>query len=193
MARVCWANSPACPPYPDGRVRHLRPCVPALYEVTLRERPPSYVGELEGSLAPCSVMVASVQERDDGHKFCGSGGEHCSWRTCSTAWNKSWPEALKREIVASLVPCTSVSMVARQYDVNTNLVFTWRSRYFEMANAEAPQLVWVMVTPDPPAVVPPAPPVDLIEIELPHGYRARIGSNIKGAALRAVLDALERQ
>jgi transposase-like protein len=32
---------------------------------------------------------------------------------------KRWPEALKREIVAaSLVPGASVSVVARQYDVN---------------------------------------------------------------------------
>ncbi len=82
--------------------------------------------------------------------------------------HKSWPEALKREIVAaSLVPGASVSMVARQYDVNTNLVFTWRRRYAEMSSAEAPQLVRVVVTPDPPAVAPPAPPADLIEIELP--------------------------
>ena len=34
---------------------------------------------------------------------------------------------------------------------------------------------------------------DLIEIELPGGYRVRIGSNIKAAALRVVLDALERR
>ena len=43
--------------------------------------------------------------------------------------HRSWPDALKREIVAaSLVPGASVSLVARQYDVNTNLVFTWRKR-----------------------------------------------------------------
>jgi transposase len=96
-------------------------------------------------------------------------------------------------VAASLVPSASVSMVARQYDVNTNLVFTWRRRYAEMSNVEAPQLVRVVVTPDPPAVAPPASPVELIEIELPRGYRVRIGGNIKGAALRVVLDALERR
>jgi len=43
---------------------------------------------------------------------------------------KRWPEALKREIVAaSFVPGASVSMVARQYDVNANQVFSWRKRY----------------------------------------------------------------
>ena len=44
--------------------------------------------------------------------------------------NRSWPEALKREIVAaSFAPGSSVSMVARHYDVNANQVFSWRKRY----------------------------------------------------------------
>jgi hypothetical protein len=44
--------------------------------------------------------------------------------------NKRWPEALKREIVAaSMAPGASVSVVARQYDVNANQVFSWRRRY----------------------------------------------------------------
>ena len=44
--------------------------------------------------------------------------------------HKSWPEALKREIVAaSFAPGASVSVVARQYDVNTNQVFAWRKRF----------------------------------------------------------------
>ena len=46
--------------------------------------------------------------------------------------HKRWPEALKREIVAAtLVPGASVSVVARQYDVNANQVFSWRRRYRE--------------------------------------------------------------
>ena len=46
--------------------------------------------------------------------------------------NRSWPEALKREIVAaSFAPGSSVSIVARQYDVNANQVFSWRTRYRE--------------------------------------------------------------
>ncbi len=116
--------------------------------------------------------------------------------------HKVWPEALKREIVAACaVPGASVSMVARQYDVNTNQVFTWRKLYAEAPDMAAPQqqLLPVVVTPEPPAALPPSPtppPVssaDVIEIELPSGYRVRIGSNIKAAALRAVLDALERR
>ncbi len=113
--------------------------------------------------------------------------------------HKVWPEALKREIVAAcLVPGASVSVVARRYDVNTNMVFTWRKLYGGVPETVAPQLLPVVVTPDPPAAAPPAPSAglpsaDLIEIELPGGYRVRIGSNIKAAALRVVLDALERR
>ncbi|MGO9817282.1 MAG: IS66-like element accessory protein TnpA [Acidocella sp.] len=110
--------------------------------------------------------------------------------------HKVWPEALKREIVAACaVPGASVSMVARQYDVNTNQVFTWRKLYGGVADAAAPQILPVVVTPEQPPLSPPppAPTADVIEIELPSGYRVRIGSNIKAAALRVVLDALERR
>ena len=64
--------------------------------------------------------------------------------------NRSWPEALKREIVAaSFAPGSSVSMVARQYDVNANQVFNWRKRYRDEPRApavlSAPQLIPVVV------------------------------------------------
>ena len=112
--------------------------------------------------------------------------------------HKVWPEALKREIVAACAaPGASVSMVARQYDVNTNQVFTWRKLYAEAPCMAVPQLVPVVVTPEgptaPPPPPPPAPTTDIIEIELPGGYRVRIGGNIKAAALRLVLDELERR
>jgi transposase len=113
--------------------------------------------------------------------------------------HKVWPEALKREIVAAcLVPGASVSMVARQYDVNANLVFTWRKLYGGVPEMSPTQLVPVVVTLDPaaakkPAPLPDLPSADLIEIELPRGYRVRIGGNIKAAALRVVLDVLERR
>ena len=71
------------------------------------------------------------------------------------------------------------------------MVFTWRKLYGgDGRHAAAPQLLPVVVTPEhPPVAAPPAPSAeppssDLIEIELPRGYRVRIGSNIKAAALR---------
>ena len=108
--------------------------------------------------------------------------------------HRSWPEALKREIVAaSLAPGASVSVVARRYDVNSNLVFTWRKRFGETLHAtEVAQLMPVVVTPSPP-LPPPAPVDGTIEIELPRGYRVRVSGSIKPVALRLVLDALERR
>jgi transposase len=112
------------------------------------------------------------------------------------ARRKVWPDALKREIVAAAsAPGASVSVVARQYDVNTNLVFTWRRLYGKAraASPPAPEFLPVMVTADQPAAAPAGPPADIIEIELPGGYRVRCGRGVKGASLRVVLEALERR
>ncbi|MBV9656120.1 MAG: transposase [Acetobacteraceae bacterium] len=98
--------------------------------------------------------------------------------------HKSRPEALKREIVAAATaPGASVSVVARRYDVNTNIVFTWRRRFAEkVIEAPGPQLLPVTVTPDRPAAAPPsAIDPDLIEIEHPRGYRVRIAGSVKAA------------
>ena len=44
--------------------------------------------------------------------------------------HRSWPEELKREIVAaSLEPGASVAVVARRYGVNANQLFSWRKLF----------------------------------------------------------------
>jgi transposase-like protein len=63
-----------------------------------------------------------------------------------------------------------VSLVARQYDVNTNLVFTWRRQYGEEA-AGGLQMMPVVVAPEEPSTRPAAAFAEFIEIELPQGYR----------------------
>jgi transposase len=115
--------------------------------------------------------------------------------------HRSWPEALKREIVAaSYAPGSSVSMVARHYDVNANQVFSWRKLYRDDPGAAAvlsvPQLIPVMVTAEQNAVVTPPSPspiVEAIEIELAGKYRIRVSSGVDARALRRVLDVLERR
>ena len=113
--------------------------------------------------------------------------------------NRSWPEALKREIVAaSFAPGSSVSKVARHYDVNANQVFGWRKRYRDEAGApavrSAPQLIPVVVTAEPPAVIPqPSTAAAAIEIDLAGKYRVRVGVGVEAEALRRVLDVLERR
>src|ERR1700730_4363264 len=107
--------------------------------------------------------------------------------------NHSWPEALKREIVAaSLAPGSSVSMVARHYDVNANQVFGWRQRYRDELRApavpSAPQLIPVMVTAEPnAAAAQPSTVAEMIEIDLAGKYRVRVGSGVDAQALRRVL------
>jgi transposase len=108
---------------------------------------------------------------------------------------RSWPEALKREIVAaSFAPGASVSIVARQYDVNSNQVFAWRKLYGDVSTATpGPQLVPIVVTSDQSGECPTTASSDAIEIELPRGYRIRVCGSVRAATLRLVLDALERR
>jgi len=110
---------------------------------------------------------------------------------------RSWPEALKREIVAaSFAPGSSVSIVARQYDVNANQVFGWRKRYHHDAGAagarSSPQLIPVMVTAEQDGVATQTS-AETIEIVLDGKYRVRVSSSVDGQALRRVLDVLERR
>jgi transposase len=113
--------------------------------------------------------------------------------------HRSWPEALKREIVeASFAPGSSVSVVARRYDVNANQVFGWRKLYRDgviaVADPNGPALVPVMVTGAQGGDASPASRAgDTIEIELAGGYRVRVGSGVDAKALQRVLDLLERR
>jgi transposase-like protein len=111
--------------------------------------------------------------------------------------NKSWPEALKREIVAaSFAPGSSVSKVARHYDVNANQVFSWRKLYRAglptPADAAPVQLVPVMIAADDVPGVSTGMD-SAIEIDLAGQYRVRVCRGVDGDTLRVVLDVLERR
>jgi transposase len=118
--------------------------------------------------------------------------------------NKRWPTALKREIVAATyLPGSSVSVVARQYDVNANQVFRWR-RLAENSNSPTPAsssasgLVPVTITPEPEparegATRPTPTHSDAIEIEVGGDCRVRVGSSFDGRALKRVLDVLRKR
>jgi transposase len=110
--------------------------------------------------------------------------------------NRSWPEALKREIVAaSLVPGSSVSVVARRYDVNANQVFAWRKRFHDEPGASATgRLIPVRIAAEQDTLAPKssAEP-ETIEIELGCKYRIRVIGDVKAEALRRVLEVLERR
>src|SRR5271154_7188872 len=117
--------------------------------------------------------------------------------TATKRRNRSWPEALKREIVAaSFAPGSSVSKVARHYDVNANQVFAWRKRYRSglpaAADLPSAQLMPVMVTTEdrPNAVTDIG---SAIEIDVASRYCVRVSGGFDGDALRRILDVLERR
>ncbi len=106
--------------------------------------------------------------------------------------NKRWPEALKREIVAATyLPGASVSVVARQYEVNANQVFAWRRRFRSTTEVAKPALVPVTITPEPDEDKPVTS--DTIEIEVGGDCRVRVGSSFDGRALKRVLDVLRKR
>jgi transposase len=117
--------------------------------------------------------------------------------------NKRWPESLKREIVAaSFAPGASVSTVARQYDVNANQVFGWRSRFGQASEVvqplppqARPRLVPVTVSTEPEMMSPPpsgSASDSGVEIEVAGTYRIRVQAKLDCRLLRRVLDCLGR-
>ena len=104
-----------------------------------------------------------------------------------------WSEEEKRRIVAqSYAPGVSVSVVARRYDVNANLIFTWRRdpRYKPAADAEgAPSFLPVEVVAEPVAAPHPAPD-GRIEVALPSGHRVSASGSFDVDALCRVVRAL---
>jgi transposase len=109
--------------------------------------------------------------------------------------NKRWPEALKREIVAaSTAPGASVSVVARQYDVNANQVFSWRRRYGEAKQPPSTSgLVPVTITPETENVGATPTTSETIEIVVAGDYRVRVGSGFDGRTLKRLLDVLRKR
>ena len=108
--------------------------------------------------------------------------------------NKRWPETLKRQIVAETRrPGSSVSMVARRYDVNANQVFKWRRHYEAGSPDHDLGPVPVLVRASVAAATGDLPRAGggTIEIELASGARVRVSGAVDGAALSQVLERLK--
>ena len=111
-----------------------------------------------------------------------------------TERRRRWSSGQKLEIVRqTLAPNTSVSDVARRYEIAPSQLFGWRKQ--ALAGARDGFLP-VEVTPSvgPAASIsasPFSPPRGgLIELDLPNGYRVRVGSDVDGPALQRVLAAV---
>lgn len=108
--------------------------------------------------------------------------------------------AFKREVVeACLKGDASVSMVARQYDVNANQVFKWRKQYGDGLLTEGKTMLPVVIE-GTPAVVTAAPepataapePAASIELQLPGGHVSLHGA-VDPDTLRQVVALLSRR
>ena len=111
------------------------------------------------------------------------------------AKRRNWPEAFKRQVVAETrEPGSSVSIVARRHDLNTNQLFKWRREMMPKAPpAEAESNPMVPVEIVAPERRPPRRRVEragFIEIEFGCGARVCIRGEVAPKTLRQVIELL---
>ncbi len=112
----------------------------------------------------------------------------------SVGRRREWPEALKRQMVSeTLEPGSSVSIVARRHDVNTNQLFKWRRELLPKAVpavVEASPMVPVEIVPERPRRRRRADRQGIIEIEFGGGARVSLRGEVEPAVLRQVVELL---
>src|SRR5690348_250955 len=117
-------------------------------------------------------------------------------RSSRLAKRRNWPEAFKRQVVAeTLEPGSSVSIVARRHDLNTNQLFKWRREMLPKeppAEAEGGPMVPVEIVAQPERR-PARRRVEragFIEIEFGSGARVCIRGEVAPKMLRQVIELL---
>ena len=107
---------------------------------------------------------------------------------------RRWSHEEKRQIVAqTLVPGMSVSQVARRYDVNANLVFTWRRDPRlrpSVEQEEEPTFLPVEVVSGP--VADPVAAPTTIEVALCNGHRVSVTGAFDVESLCRLVQGLAR-
>jgi transposase len=103
-----------------------------------------------------------------------------------------WSAEEKRLICGQArLPGVSVSQVARRYDVNANLVFTWlRDPRFADSDGEGASFLPVEIVGTPELAAGPSLGEGRIEIELAGGHRLRIIGSYDPEALARLLRGL---
>ena len=112
------------------------------------------------------------------------------------AKRRNWPEAFKRQVVAeTLEPGSSVSIVARRHDLNTNQLFKWRRELLPKAPpaaAEGSTMLPVEIVAEPERR-PARRRVEragFIEIEFGCGAQVCIRGEVVPRTLRQVIELL---
>ena len=109
---------------------------------------------------------------------------------------RNWPEAFKRQVVAeTLEPGSSVSIVARRHDLNTNQLFKWRRELLPKALAAAVESnpmvpVEIVAAPEQRPPRRRAERAGFIEIEFGCGARVCIRGEVAPKTLRQVIELL---
>lgn len=100
----------------------------------------------------------------------------------------------KREVVArSLVAGTSVSRLAREFNINANQVFTWRRQLADLhraVNAAPAALMPVTVLDSPDVTAEPALPASGVMLLTVGRAQLRLEGGVDAAALAQVLARL---
>ena len=116
-------------------------------------------------------------------------------RSSRLAKRRNWPEAFKRQVVAeTLEPGSSVSIVARRHDLNTNQLFKWRRELLQEASGKAESNAMVPVEiiaqPERRLARRRVERAGFIEIEFGSGARVCIRGEVAPKTLRQVIELL---
>jgi transposase len=117
-------------------------------------------------------------------------------RAVRLAKRRNWPEAFKRQVVAeTLEPGSSVSIVARRHDLNTNQLFKWRRELLPKAPPAAAEgstmlPVEIVAEPERRPARRRVERVGFIEIEFGCGARVSIRGEVAPRTLRQVIELL---
>jgi transposase len=117
-------------------------------------------------------------------------------RAVRLAKRRNWPEAFKRQVVAeTLEPGSSVSIVARRHDLNTNQLFKWRRELLPKAASAAAEgstmlPVEIVAEPERRPARRRVERAGFIEIEFGCGARVSIRGEVAPRTLRQVIELL---
>jgi transposase len=139
-----------------------------------------------------ALWVDDVRMANDSRQVSTSDLVDTSLQPTSVRRRRRWSEAQKREIVAeTLEPGSSVSIVARRYDVNANQLFLWRRELLpKPAGTECVAMLPVEVVPKEPHRSRRSDRGGCIEIEFGSGIRVRVRGHAAPEMLRQVVELL---
>ncbi len=114
---------------------------------------------------------------------------------------RRWSEEDKRAMVAEVMTSGKpVSQIARRYNINPSMLFSWRKRYRDAVDLPGPSMTFA------PAMVvqdlvsepdnqkgQPAQDCPVVELDFESGARLRIYASADVSVVKAAIEAMTRQ